>query len=419
MGNCHSSAACAGGPRGNSAAKKGVQDISITEVPVGSADDANSIQCSPECTEHSQAGPQALFLAVTTRSCQLAVFGWPDAAPQHVRGTNIPDPPLGAACQSGEPAEGELAPPHADTSSLSIDSKPGAVPSPFVRKPTFLEQLSAPSPTSEVSWLPICWLPDRLSSTASEVHDQVVCTADSAQCLDPIEEGAPRMSHQQIYSEAPASACSSAEAPLQPTNLPSSRVQGQADRDTDAQKLRAWLLVGLPSGRMCLWSVKINVSALHELHELASHSAHVAPVQEVHSARAPATGSWRTGASGGGKFSEGQGAAGSRNSSNGGWRKSNAMEARAVKLDADDVHTRMLFTVHAIPGSVQDNNAPRSWQVITTSYDRKTVSWELSITEDGDGASMKAGHTWIGTGADVLAMCMGQVCCSKLSVALD
>ena len=47
--------------------------------------------------------------------------------------------------------------------------------------------------------------------------------------------------------------------------------------------------------------------------------------------------------------------------------------------------------------------------MISTSYDRKTVAWELSIDEHGESACMKARDMWTGTGADVLAMCTGHL----------
>lgn len=405
--------ACAGGQKGsNTALKKGVQDISVMKVPIGPSDEMYPGRSSPEHAEHSQSqsAGDAVLLAVTTRSCQLAVFGWPDLHSQQDTVSKPHAASLIEVHQMGDFTEGVDAQP--STSPLPVDSNPYPVPSPLAGKPTFLEQLSVPPSTGEVTWLPICWLPHHLSSTAEEAHDQADCSLDTSNCLGTKDESVFGVCPQSNTSESPAST---------DTNLPrlstistvmaGSGVPGQDGISLCAQRLCAWLLVGLPSGRMCLWSLKINTRAFMQLHVhgLPSHPSHSAPVQEACSAVSSASASWRTGASDGGACNDTDRGSSARNSGGMGWRKSTAIEVKPVKLSSDDVHIRMLFTIHASPGSALDSSAPRSWQVISTSYDRKTVGWELRIDEDGDAACMKACNTWTGTGADVLAMCTGQV----------
>jgi hypothetical protein len=315
------------------------------------------------------------------------------------------------ACQNGETAVVDVASPQAEPPVASLNSEQGALAGPCAHKPMFLEQLSVASPTSEVSWIPICWLPDQRPCTASAGHDSVACPHGQSPCAVASEQVPSATA--QLKPSSEAHPCTSMESTVHAVNsiVPSSNEQGQVQtqRDADAEKLCAWLLVALPGGRMCLWSVKINLRALHELHALKSHSSQTATVsgQEL-VPHAPAKGSWRSGASGAGKWGDVPIAVGSRNSDSG-WRGKGPVEARQVKCSADDVHLRMLFTVHAIPGLAQDRGAPRGWRVITTSYDRKTVAWELHISEEGDSARIEARHIWTGTGADLLAMCTGQV----------
>lgn len=383
---------CAGGPKGNNnAKKKGVQDISVTKVAIGTY----------KCAESSQSIVDAVLLAVTTRSCQLAVFGWPEAQSVHTSGSRPHDTPVTELHQAGEPTEELDAQPC--PSPAPVDGNPGPAPSPCSRKPAFLEQLSVPPPTSEVTWLPVCWLPQRVIPNAVEAHHQVACPPDRSPCSETTD--------QSVSGECPlvSTTSTSINLPRQPTMGAAEGSSGVPAQDVvglglGAQKLCTWLLVGLPSGRMSMWRITINAEGLLQLRGPPSHPPHSVPLQDPRSVLPSASAAWRTGASDG---SGAQGVSGGRSSGGGGWRRSSATEARPVKLSSDDVHARMLFTLHAAHGSTQDSNAPRSWQVISTSYDRKTVAWELSIDEHGESACMKARDMWTGTGADVLAMCTG------------
>jgi hypothetical protein len=404
-------------------ARKGVQDMSVTAVPAHSpvaSSAAQSSGCEP-CRN-------AILLAVTLRSCQLAIFAWPEVAPQATPGEGIPHTTARmASCQSPElPADAAASrSPQTNPPAASPDSELRTSSVSCSHAPMFLQRLSVPSPTSEVSWLPICWLPDRAACIASDIHDPEATASCQAPGTEARDTGESDTASQEAHAD-PEPACTSAEPPLHScgrialTGAGTGQEQTPKYADVDAGKPCAWLLVGLPSGKMSLWRVKINLKATHDMHALTSHSSHAPRAQVFGQAsvpRSPAKGSWRRGASGDrGRGSDLVVVSGCSMDSD--WRDSSAIEARQVKCRADDVHARMLFTVHAIPGSAQDTDARARWQVITTSYDRKTVSWNLDISEEGDNARLEACQVWTGTGADVRAMCTGQVCTCRCFICM-
>lgn len=71
-------------------------------------------------------------------------------------------------------------------------------------------------------------------------------------------------------------------------------------------------------------------------------------------------------------------------------------------MQMPDVHVRMLFTLHAM---AEEAGGGAQWRVLTTSYDRKIVSWLLQLDQQPLAARLWPDVTWHGTGSQISAMC--------------
>lgn len=376
----------AGGSKGGGG-KKGVQDMALTEVKACCYEGLQQGHGTIDRSGHSQ--PAALLLAVTTRTCQLAIFGWFLHGTDCTSGFRSSNPTEHVASQScgASDCEAMHRPPGIPESSSSTADNHEHAPSACVHKPSFLENLSVPPPASEVSWLPICWLPNTAACNPSELHDPLgPSTSDLDLCTDLTEltdtVATREQGHtccQQLCSDVCHTPDTSVSATVEPVNSTQyNRSESHSISPLASHAQGAWMLLGLPSGRMCVWNVKVNGTLLHDLSSSQSGTDVAIQGRTSHSSEA------------------------------GSWRRSSALEAKPIKLNADDMHARMLFTIHAMPGS-DAVSGKSAWQIVTTSYDRKTVSWDFSISEDGENARMKVRRAWTGTGADVLGLCIAQV----------
>lgn len=238
-----------------------------------------------------------------------------------------------------------------------------------LERPRWLKTLQVPrgsSSTAQVVWTPVCWLPPQSVATRADSKH-----AEAAQA-------------------------------------------GDADSTSTSTPLQvAWLLAGLPNGGVMLWKVSVDTG------HLAMSAAAVCVGQGLRSGppprppqripgKAASDGTWRPRSAGCAESPASEAAwhgAGGRATGEvgGSWRQAAAATVERGTVQMPDVHARMLFTLHAIPEAA--GGPAQQWRLVSTSYDRKIVSWLLQLDQPRAAARLEPQMIWHGTAAVVSCMC--------------
>lgn len=377
-----------------------VQDIAMITVPCEDGPSAHTAAQQPD-----RMAAAVTLLAVSTRAAKIEIFAWPPRLSMHGSKGETQGEAEVAAADAGQEHKVVLG------SSAAVPEARGETPSPDgghdaaagfgtappqpLGPPLWLVSLQVPrgqsSAVAQVQWTPICWLSDPPAANASHSALTGAAAAEQGGAGALSESGEPAASGGD-GSAGPAAACS------------------------------AWLLAGLATGGVVLWKVSVD---LGRLPSCAVASCVGQPVPSApplgppsHStgkrpAASSSDGSWRSRsnpraetvassntwrATGGSPARS----AGPSQEPPSGWRQPAVATAHQVNVHMPDVHSRMLFTLHAFadtePGGAH-------WRVATTSYDRKIVSWRLQLDVQALAARMQPVATWHGTGSHISAMC--------------
>eukprot|EP00892_Ulva_mutabilis_P003144 jgi/Ulvmu1/12830/UM098_0011.1 len=356
----------------NSPPPCGIEDVAMTTVPAPPAHTAL------KRSGGTHAGESALtLLAVSTRAAQVVLFAWQHqpATPAHPQPSShdrVSDAGAGAAAaQPLEVGSAAAESRHAQQCSTASDPKP-------LGRPQWLKTLQAPrgssSATSQVVWTPVCWLPAP-PAPASTADERPEAAADQ-------HEG-------------------------------SSVKLSSADRGSsvnDVSQRTAWLLAGLPSGGITLWKVSVSLDRLSAcavaacVGQAPPQAPRPPPPPQHSPGKADSTGSWRPRSAGRATSPADEAAARSTAGEAGGsWRQSGPVAADRCTVQMPDAHARMLFTLHAYWES-EVRSAPQ-WRLVSTSYDRKIVSWLLQLDSVRGTAKLEAEASWHGSASMVSAMC--------------
>jgi hypothetical protein len=369
----------------------------------------------------------AVLVAVTARTCKLAMFGWPEAQDRSTHQAREQETGAltgGTDGTAGERTMGDCR----EDAVLAVaginDCESGSEhdPSCFSQQPMLLHQrVQMPTASrTEVPWMPVCWLP----TTAGHSSGRKIIDTSSSVAKHATSYTCARHASAQEY-ESQGAAVDAQPGGTPPSHEvavePSSRMHATAEHavpvtaavlhDTCKGPL-AWLLLGLPSGKMELCEVRVDKDAWRK--GLSPIRGDTPKGEDRAAPNGSGASSWRSSSA---RVQQPSRSA-VTGSNAGSWRKQSIMEVSVCKLNAPDVHQRMLFTLHASLSQVTDEDKWQ-WLAVSTSYDRKLVCWDLQITSSKSTAHMRPRHTWTGTGADVLAMHPYQVCVLMCSLATD
>lgn len=345
----------------NSVPQHGIQDISVALVPIRDVPSPSGDPPAPAAS-----GSSIRLIAVSTRATRVELLAClPHAVAEPASCDHATEHGFGETGSPAEPQNGAavtVAPQEMQTAA------PGGAAQ-LISRPRLLKTLQVPrgssSAASQAMWAPVCWLSAAAAAAAAQV---------SAAGRD---------------SSGPRALCA------------------------------AWLLVGLPSGGVMLWKVSVDGGCLSEcaVAVCVGQGPQNGPRPPHRSPRKPATdGAWRPRSaaeaespdSGISWRSKGVGGPGEAGLSVG---PTQAATVEQCKVQMPDVHARMLFTLHAFCGSGAADT--RSWRVLSTSYDRKIVSWLLLLDKAQMTAKVQPQMTWHGTGSQVSAICSVSVCSDR------